>query len=89
MGKVAPGRMGEADRASLQESIAEYKKERSMYQQLLAESQVPAGKPAEATPQSNAKPKPVAALPKGAKQVGTSGGRPVYETPDGKRFIGN
>jgi hypothetical protein len=26
-------------------------------------------------------------LPKGAKQIGTSGGKPVYETPDGKRFI--
>lgn len=29
------------------------------------------------------------ALPAGAKQVGTSKGRPVYETPDGKRYIGN
>jgi hypothetical protein len=28
-------------------------------------------------------------LPAGAKQIGTSGGRPVYQTPDGKRFIGN
>ena len=27
-------------------------------------------------------------LPPGAKQVGTSGGKPVYQTPDGKRFIG-
>ena len=33
--------------------------------------------------------KPVASLPTGAKQVGTSGGKPVFETPDGKRFIGN
>lgn len=31
--------------------------------------------------------KPISALPPGAKQVGTSGGVPVYETPDGKRFI--
>lgn len=30
-----------------------------------------------------------AALPAGAKQIGTSGGKPVYETPDGKRFIQN
>lgn len=30
-----------------------------------------------------------AALPSGAKQIGTSGGKPVYETPDGKRFIQN
>jgi len=29
------------------------------------------------------------ALPKGSRQVGTSGGKPVYETPDGKRFIQN
>jgi hypothetical protein len=27
-------------------------------------------------------------LPKGAVQVGTSGGKPVYQTPDGKKFIG-
>ncbi len=28
------------------------------------------------------------ALPAGARQIGTSGGKPVYQTPDGKRFIG-
>ena len=28
------------------------------------------------------------ALPQGAKQIGTSGGKPVYQTPDGKKFIG-
>lgn len=27
-------------------------------------------------------------LPQGARQIGTSGGKPVYQTPDGKRFIG-
>lgn len=26
-------------------------------------------------------------IPKDAKQIGTSGGKPVYETPDGKRYI--
>lgn len=26
-------------------------------------------------------------LPSGAKQIGTSGGRPVFQTPDGKRYI--
>lgn len=39
---------------------------------------------------NNAKPKPsaaVSALPAGAKQIGTSGGKPVYQTPDGKKFI--
>lgn len=30
---------------------------------------------------------PIATLPPGAKQIGTSGGKPVYETPDGKRFL--
>lgn len=27
-------------------------------------------------------------LPAGSKQIGTSGGKPVYQTPDGKKFIG-
>lgn len=27
-------------------------------------------------------------LPQGSKQIGTSGGKPVYQTPDGKKFIG-
>jgi hypothetical protein len=43
-----------------------------------------------ATIREDAAPKPesaTAGLPKGAKQIGTSGGKPVYETPDGKRFI--
>lgn len=31
---------------------------------------------------------PIANLPQGAKQVGTSGGKPVFQTPDGKRFVG-
>lgn len=68
LSKVAPGRMGEADRASLQESIAAYKEERALYQGLLAESQAPAGKPAAPTPQSNDKPKakPNIAAVKGA-----------------------
>ena len=26
-------------------------------------------------------------LPQGAKQIGTSGGKPVYQTPDGKKFV--
>lgn len=44
----------------------------------------PAGAPAVAPA---AKTTSQAALPAGAKQIGTSGGKPVYETPDGKRFI--
>lgn len=27
-------------------------------------------------------------LPQGAKQIGTSGGKPVYQSPDGKKWIG-
>lgn len=44
-----------------------------------------------ARPSEQAKPKgqEVArnSLPAGAKQIGTSGGKPVFETPDGKRFV--
>lgn len=43
----------------------------------------PATAPGPAKPASTLK-----ALPPGAKQIGTSKGKPVYETPDGKRFIG-
>lgn len=32
---------------------------------------------------------PVNKLPSGAKQIGTSKGKPVYQTPDGKKFIGD
>ena len=40
-------------------------------------------------PSDNAKPAAtISALPKGAVQIGTSGGKPVYQTPDGKKFIG-
>lgn len=43
----------------------------------------PAGKPG-----NNQKPAAsVAGLPQGAVQIGTSGGKPVYQTPDGKKFI--
>lgn len=50
------------------------------------------GAPATGKPAPAATPKPgpaVSALPSGSKQIGTSGGKPVYETPDGKRFIPN
>jgi len=40
------------------------------------------------TPMTGA-PVVIKALPTGAKQIGTSKGKPVYETPDGKRFIGD
>lgn len=31
---------------------------------------------------------PVSQLPPGSKQIGTSGGKPVYQTPDGQKFLG-
>lgn len=31
---------------------------------------------------------PMSSLPPGSKQIGTSGGKPVYQTPDGKQFLG-
>lgn len=41
--------------------------------------------PKAAKPQSA----PIPSLPAGAKKIGTSGGKAVYETPDGKRFLEN
>ncbi|MDH4235622.1 MAG: hypothetical protein OEW25_01995 [Nitrospira sp.] len=52
-------------------------------------------KPAAAQPNASGKAQPQASgptlksLPKGAKQIGTSGGKPVFQTPDGKKFIGD
>ena len=43
----------------------------------------PSSKPSASKPTGGQLP----SLPAGAKQIGTSGGKPVYETPDGKRFI--
>lgn len=56
------------------------------------QANTPGAKPAPAAPPAPP-PKGAApaagpsALPPGSRQVGTSGGKPVYETPDGKRFI--
>ncbi len=43
------------------------------------------GAPAGGTPKSSSA---TTKLPAGARQIGTSKGKPVYETPDGQRFIG-
>lgn len=40
----------------------------------------PRSKPAESAPAPSG-------LPQGSVQIGTSGGKPVYQTPDGKRYI--
>jgi hypothetical protein len=52
----------------------------------------PEGNAPAPTPNPAAAPKPAASaapagLPQGARQIGTSGGKPVFETPDGKRFV--
>lgn len=47
----------------------------------------PPPSPGAAPAPQNPKPKAITSLPPGAKQIGTSGGKPVYQTPDGKRFI--
>lgn len=38
------------------------------------------------SPKDVGKSKPLTTLPKGAVQIGTSGGKPVYQTHDGKKF---
>ncbi len=82
-----PGTPENEQAMQLREAIGSYGEERKVYQGMLVDSQsLPGGnklKPGDA-------PKPaVPALPKGAKQVGTHNGRPVYETEDGKRYIKN
>lgn len=50
---------------------------------------LPRNKSAAAEPSQGTQPKSMLeALPPGAVQVGTSGGKPVYQTPDGKKYIG-
>lgn len=52
-----------------------------------AKEDAPAPSPAP-KPADNQKPaSTVSSLPQGAVQIGTSGGKPVYQTPDGKKFI--
>lgn len=73
----------------VRETIRSYQDERKMYQSLLAGSQT--GGAVEMPSAAPAKPpaaKAVSTLPAGAKQIGTSGGKPVYQTPDGRKFIG-
>jgi hypothetical protein len=49
----------------------------------------PGAKPAPAAPKAAAPAASPSALPPGSRQIGTSGGKPVYETPSGQRFIQN
>jgi hypothetical protein len=72
----------------LRANIKGYEEERRLYQSMLAGSQggAPRDEPA-SQPTAASSGAAVPTLPKGARQIGTSGGKPVYETPDGKRFI--
>jgi len=47
-----------------------------------------AGKPGNAVPSKQSGPS-IKALPEGSKQVGTYKGKPVYQSPDGKKWIGD
>lgn len=50
--------------------------------------QTPAEKVASSLPEENIPTGGnIHALPQGAKQIGTSGGKPVFQTPDGKKFV--
>ena len=54
---------------------------------LLNEGLTDRGAPESATKPLAPAPAAAPVMPAGARQIGTSGGKPVYETPDGKRFI--
>jgi hypothetical protein len=66
-----------------EQALAKAKKLRSLTQDLGDDDSSDPG-----TPKPAPTVKPLSTLPPGARQIGTSGGKPVYETPDGKRFIG-
>jgi hypothetical protein len=75
---------------TLQQDIADSKARKESY--FKDYGLLPQGEPKpDAKPDNKPETKPAASavptLPPGSRQVGTSGGKPVYETPDGKRFI--
>lgn len=79
-------------KAEYDPKFAEVEKKRTQIEQDYAALRERVGLPARSESPAPA-PKPAASgttlktLPPGARQIGTSGGKPVYETPDGKRFI--
>lgn len=77
--------LSEADVASINQLRGEIT--RAMSSEVSSRAGAPAPAPG-AQPAPGAPKATVKALPPGAKQIGTSGGKPVYQTPDGKRFIG-
>lgn len=91
-----------AERAALQKQILEatddYMKVGRKIAALTGEEPASGGPGLkDAEPASGATPKPTAAAPKasglpdgvpaGSKQIGTSGGKPVYQAPNGKKYI--
>jgi hypothetical protein len=78
--------LSEADVASINQLRGEITL--AMSSEVSSRSGAPSAPAAGAQPAPGAPKATVKALPPGAKQIGTSGGKPVYQTPDGKRFIG-
>lgn len=90
--RIRPGSTEDQEKQMLISSLQDLKEERKTYQSMLAKETAGAAKEPAAP---DVKPKPAApavkpttlgGLPPGAKQIGTSGGKPVYEV-NGKRFI--
>lgn len=84
-------RNGGADRRAYEEELAalteKAKKARARADKLSAKLDDPEGEPAKPAAAPAAGPrKTIKALPEGAKLIGTSGGKKVYQTPDGRKF---
>lgn len=78
-----------ADRVTIQARLDEARRLAADVRRRLAEltdggGDAPSRAPAPAAPRQQGLPP---GLPPGSRQIGTSGGKPVYQTPDGKRFI--
>lgn len=71
-------------------AVAEHAKALKTYRTLQAKIAAAMDERIGDKPSTPKPPKPASTLntlPPGAKQIGTSGGKPVYQTPDGKKFI--
>lgn len=88
--KLDNPKIGEPEARSVLESVKNFivnhrNKAREIYDMEWADS--PHYKPTQA-PSAPAGGPALDALPQGAKQIGTSGGKPVYQLPDGRKVIG-
>jgi hypothetical protein len=86
--KAATTLLSDARKALTAEEV-KLKPDPAKVQELEAEIAAAKSKLAPRAPTAAAPKATVKALPAGAKQIGTSGGKPVYQTPDGKKFIGS